>query len=196
MSHCLLNQNTRYLGGAACPGAVRSAIEDYLDEGVGIVQMDCPEQRTWGGVLKRRFLWLVDHPSLARAPRLVAAVTRWYLGIRYRRLARDVARDIADYTSSGFEVTGLVGVAGSPSCGAGTTLDLEAAVRALGACPHRSPTTQWLNDEVIEAAMRPGSGLFIDALGAELARRNLTVSTTEVVVRTGGANGEPRRSVS
>jgi predicted secreted protein len=183
VSHCLLNQNTRYLGGAACPGAVRSAIEGYLDGGVGIVQMPCPEQRTWGGVLKRRFLWLLDHPRLAKAPRTVAAATRLYLRIRYRRLARAVTRDIADYIDSGLEVTGVVGVAGSPSCGAGTTLDLEAAVRTLGSCPRRSPTAEWLNEDVIGAASRPGSGLFLEALAAELTRRHLTVSTTEVVAR-------------
>jgi hypothetical protein len=45
---------------------------------------------------------------------------RW----RYRRLACGVARDVADYTNSGFDVVGVVGVAGSPSCGAGITMGL------------------------------------------------------------------------
>src|SRR5664279_5511868 len=45
VSHCLLNQNTRYLGGAALPGVVAAAIAPYLQDGTGIVQMPCPEQR-------------------------------------------------------------------------------------------------------------------------------------------------------
>jgi hypothetical protein len=125
-SHCLLNQNTRYLGGAACPG-------------VGIVQMPCPEQRTWGGVLKRRFLWLLEHPEYATAPRGVIVGIQLYLRVRYRRLARAVVRDIADYIDSGLKVTGVVGVAGSPSCGAAATLDLGVAAQALGSCPRRPP---------------------------------------------------------
>jgi predicted secreted protein len=65
VSHCLLNQNSRYLGGAVCPGVVADAVQPYLSDGVGIVQMPCPEQLVGGGVLKRRFLWLVDHPVSA-----------------------------------------------------------------------------------------------------------------------------------
>jgi hypothetical protein len=55
VSHCLLNENTRYLGGAFHRGAVPEMIE-LLNSGVGLSQMPCPEQRAWGGVLKRRML--------------------------------------------------------------------------------------------------------------------------------------------
>jgi predicted secreted protein len=137
LSHCLLNQNTRYLGGATCPGVVLDAIKPYVDGGVGIVQMACPEQRVWGGVLKRRFLWLIAHPYVARASHSLLALGRPYLRFRYRRLARAVARDIEDYVGSGLDVVGVVGVAASPSCGAGTTLDLAASLRALGLVPAR-----------------------------------------------------------
>jgi predicted secreted protein len=44
LSHCLLNQNSRYLGGATCPGVVVGAVERHIADGVGIVQMPCPEQ--------------------------------------------------------------------------------------------------------------------------------------------------------
>ena len=57
LSHCLLNEITRYLGGACRPGAVREVVQACLDGGLGIVQMPCPEQHAWGGVLKRRLLW-------------------------------------------------------------------------------------------------------------------------------------------
>lgn len=33
VSHCLLNQNTRYLGGAVCPGVVGAAIAPYEQDG-------------------------------------------------------------------------------------------------------------------------------------------------------------------
>jgi predicted secreted protein len=185
LSHCLLNQNTRYLGGATCPGVVVDAIAPYADGGVGIVQMACPEQRTWGGVLKRHFLWLVGHPRAARAGHSLATLGRLYLRMRYRWLARAVVRDIQDYVGNGFEVAGVVGVAGSPSCGVQTTLDLAAALRALGTCARRPVTKDWLNRRVVAAATCPGPGLFVEALTAELARRGLAVPVSEVTLPAG-----------
>jgi uncharacterized protein YbbK (DUF523 family) len=54
VSHCLLNENVRYLGGAAHPGPVPQIVHAALDHDLGLVQMPCPEQRAWGGVLKTR----------------------------------------------------------------------------------------------------------------------------------------------
>jgi uncharacterized protein YbbK (DUF523 family) len=56
VSHCLLNENTRYFGGAFRPGCVDELVDGFQREGMGISQMHCPEQRVWGGVLKRYLL--------------------------------------------------------------------------------------------------------------------------------------------
>ena len=56
LSHCLLNENTRYLGGAFRKAGVDELIDELQKKGIGIVQMKCPEQKTWGGVLKREIL--------------------------------------------------------------------------------------------------------------------------------------------
>ena len=178
LSHCLLNQNTRYLGGAVCPGVVAAAAQQYVDDGTGLVQMPCPEQRVWGGVLKTRWLWVLEHPRAARTAVGLAPLARWYLRRRYARLARAVADDVADYVASGCTVTGIVGVAGSPSCGVETTLDLPAALDAMAG--RRGPvTTGWLDRTVLRASERRGRGLFVDVLCAELARRRLAVPVTE-----------------
>ena len=61
LPHCLLNENTRYLGGACRAGAVEEIVQPCLEAGLGIIQMRCPEQFAWGGILKRgllKFLWL------------------------------------------------------------------------------------------------------------------------------------------
>ena len=186
LSHCLLNQNTRYPGGAICPGVVVDAIKPYMEAGVGIVQMPCPEQQLWGGVLKRRFLALLGRPYLARAARLLLGPGRRYLQLRYRFLARAVARHLEDYLRSGYEVVGVVGVAGSPSCGAKTTLDLSASLRALGSCPGVVPTREWITREVVDGAIRTGRGLFIEALTDQLTRRGCAVATTEYTLPSPG----------
>ena len=56
LSHCILNENTRYLGGACRGGVIREIVEQCLDKDIGIVQMPCPEQIAWGGVTKRLML--------------------------------------------------------------------------------------------------------------------------------------------
>lgn len=53
VSHCMLNQNVRYQGGATRPGVVAEVVARLQRTGVGIVQMPCPEQPAWGGVDRR-----------------------------------------------------------------------------------------------------------------------------------------------
>lgn len=179
LSHCLLNQNTRYLGGAVEPGVVEGALGPYLGDGVGIVQLPCPEQQAWGGVLKRRFLWLLDHPGAAGAGRVLVPAVRAYLRWRYRRLARRVVREVADYDRSGFEALAVVGVADSPSCGVTSTVDLTAAAKAIAAGRYRPVTIRRLKEEVVGGAVVPGRGLWIEVLLDELRRRHLAVPVDE-----------------
>jgi uncharacterized protein YbbK (DUF523 family) len=171
VSHCLLNENTRYLGGAFRPGAVTEVVDVYLRAGTGICQLPCPEQLVWGGVLKRRLLFLYGRPWLGPAVRLLRPLAIAYTATRYRLLARRVAAQITDYQRSGFDVVGVVGVDASPTCGVATTLDLEASMAALVGCPLARLDRRFMSDTVINGSARPGRGLFIDALDRALARR-------------------------
>lgn len=181
LSHCLLNQNVRYLGGAGRPGGVAELVAGYLGRGVGVCQLPCPEQRAWGGVLKRRMLVAYGSAGTLRAPaaRLLLRPFTWYTRRVYARLARAVTGDILDYHRCGVEVTGLVGIGGSPSCGVSTTLDLPAAVHALTRCPAAGLNRQALNNDIVAANIRPGEGLFIQALRQHLARADAAVPMEE-----------------
>jgi predicted secreted protein len=178
VSHCLLNENVRYLGGATRPGAVEEVVRAALDHGVGFVQMPCPEQRTWGGVLKKRMLstygrglgWS-DRPS-ARRPLSTAAATWTRLALV--PLARRVAGEVRDYQQSGMAVVGIVGVGGSPSCGVTCTMDIDGALADLAGCPLAALTRQRMT-EVVSVRARPGSGLFIAALRQALEHRRVSV---------------------
>ena len=171
VSHCLLNENTRYLGGAYRAGAVLEVVDPYLRDGTGICQLPCPEQLVWGGVLKRRLLDLCARPWLRPFLRpLVRALTA-YTAVRYRRLARHVGDQIADHQRSGYDVVGVVGVDPSPSCGVTATLDLPVALEAVVTCPLRRLDRGFMNDVVVGGSVRPGRGLFVGALSDTLARR-------------------------
>lgn len=181
VSHCLLNQNVRYLGGACHPGAVDHLVEEWRRQGLGICQLPCPEQHAWGGVLKPLIapaygasagrLW----PFRSLLLRLFGAFTR----ARYRSLARRVSAEVLDYRRSGYAVAGIVGVAGSPSCGVRTTLDSVRWLEVVGRYREADLDPARLNSEAIEANAIPGQGWFIRALDRRLRRSGVEVRYLE-----------------
>ena len=181
VSHCLLNENVRFLGGATRGGAVPEVIGPYIRDDVGIVQLSCPEQHAWGGVLKRRMLALYGRRVLrsSAARHVVVVAARWMTGLQYRRLARRAAGEIEDYVANGFEVVGVVGVGASPSCGVETTIDLDGAVAAMARCDRCTLSRAGVNEHVVAANLTAGEGMFIAALRRRLARRGIEVSFRE-----------------
>jgi predicted secreted protein len=177
LSHCLLNENVRYPGGATCPGAVPNLVTGYVERGVGLCQMPCPEQRAWGGVRKRYLLRLDGLRPLRYRPvrRAALVIATAWTTVVYRRLARRVAGEIADYIDSGLDVVEIVGVDGSPSCGVRTTLDMDRAVAALarraGDSDRRST-----NRDIVAANAVAGRGLFVACLDRALRSRGITVA--------------------
>jgi predicted secreted protein len=176
LAHCLLNDNTRYLGGARYGGAVREIVEPCLARGIGIVQLPCPEQHAWGGVLKRRLLFFFGSAGTLRHRLLGALLPAmlWYTRRVYRRLARETAEQIRDYTDAGITVLGVVGVDASPSCGVCKRLRVDEALRGLARLARETATAEHVN-AVVRAAVSPGTGLYVELLQKELERRGLHV---------------------
>jgi predicted secreted protein len=181
VSHCLLNENVRYLGGAPRAGLVDEVVEPYREAGVGIVQLPCPEQHLWGGVLKRWMLACYGRRVLRwRASRWVfVAVVRRATALGYRRLARRAAAEIVDYVTSGFEVVEVVGVGASPSCGVRTTLDLDGAVAAMARCDRAALTPAVVSARVVAANVVDGPGIFLRELERRLDKRGIFVPFRE-----------------
>ena len=97
----------------------------------------------------------------------------------YRQLAARIARDILDYTRSGFEVVGIIGIGGSPSCGVERTLDLKRSLPVLASTPIDHLDRETFNETAIAQCAAEGQGLFIQALERELDRRGLQVPFLE-----------------
>lgn len=176
LSHCLLNTNTRYLGGATRPGVVLEVIQPCIDHGLGLVQLPCPEQHAWGGVLKHhllRFYGASDTP-LVRLRRLLLPLLLAYTRRVYRRLARDVAAQMQDYVRAGYTIRGIVGLDGSPSCGVLQRLEIDRALPRLAALDREQATSEDIN-AIVRESLVPGRGLFIECLEQELQRRGITV---------------------
>jgi uncharacterized protein YbbK (DUF523 family) len=181
VSHCILNQNVRYLGGAGRRGSIDDVVDGFQAAGVGICQMPCPEQRAWGGVAKRYLVPMYGSYGTVRYrlrhPLTVVFLwrTRWV----YARLVRRVVRDIADYARSGVEVAGVVGVGPSPSCGVVHTLDVPRSLEVIARCPVASADARRFNTALMASARIDGEGYFIRALRRGLARRGLTIPFQE-----------------
>ncbi len=173
LSHCLLDENVRYLGGAFHRGAVPDTA-DLIRSGLGICQMPCPEQRAWGGIHKPAMMLaygLCDSP-LYRFRRPLFRLFLLYTRIRYSLLARRVAREIRDCQRAGVEVAALVGVGASPSCGVHTTLDIDRSFHTLAGCPLMRIDRTMVNACVAQCSA-PGQGLFIQALRSRLRKRGI-----------------------
>lgn len=181
VSHCLLNENTRYAGGATRPGAVAEVVDELIAGGHGIHQLPCPERVAWGGVLKRHSVLLYHSRgrALYRLRGLLLRVFVRWTKARYRRLARQVVRDVVDYGEAGVAVAGFIGIGASPSCGVRTTLDLRASLEVVAGCPAAALTRTVMNEQAVLGCRRAGEGLFSKALDRELKRRHLTVPAFE-----------------
>lgn len=180
VSHCLLDENVRYLGGAFHSGAVPE-MQDVLRSGVGVCQMPCPEMRAWGGVRKPwmlRAYGLRDTPLHAiRLP--LFSLFRAYTRVRYAILARAVAGEIERYHRAGVDIAGVVGIGASPSCGVETTLDLRRSFEIVAGCPLARIDRRLVNERAVEACRISGEGMFIHALRRQLRGRGLDVQFLE-----------------
>jgi predicted secreted protein len=180
LSHCLLDENVRYLGGAFHSGAVPEAAE-LITSGVGICQMPCPELHAWGGVRKPMLLraYSLRDTRLYRVRRPLLRLFLSYTRLRYRILARGVVRDIERYRHGGVDVVGIVGVGASPSCGVTTTLDTERSFEVLASCSLATIDPTLINERAVAGCRLAGEGLFMAALGRRLTRRGIQLRMIE-----------------
>lgn len=178
LSHCLLDENVRYPGGAGRCAGVQELADELLESGVALHQMPCPEVLAWGGVRRRSFTPVLRAAGTrrVRVVRRLLPLFELYTRVRYARLARRVARDITSYRKAGVDVVSVVGVDGSPSCGVTRTLDLDGAVAALARCPRRELDRDTFNRQVVAANVVPGQGWFIEALQRRLARQRADIA--------------------
>jgi predicted secreted protein len=179
LSHCLLNENTRYLGGACRRGCVEEIVQSCLESGLGMVQMPCPEQKAWGGVLKRRLLFFYGSKGTLRyrLRAIVLPVMLWYTRRIYRRLAQETANQIQDYKESGIATLGIIGVDGSPSCGVHKTLNMREALDKIGRLERDSATAREVN-RIISGTVTAGQGMYIELLRQEVGKRGLNIPLT------------------
>jgi predicted secreted protein len=177
VAHCILNENTRYLGGAFKKGCIDEIVDEIQHHGIGMVQMKCPEQKAWGGILKKSMWKPVGSKNtfLYKLTRMSLPLFIWNTKRVYRKIAKEVAGEIRDYIESEFEVVGIIGVAGSPSCGVNTTLDIKKSIEFLANTAVDELNREKINGPGNKELLIQGEGFFIEALKGALRKTNRTI---------------------
>lgn len=106
MAHCILNTNSKVKGLSLYAGALEPVVLDYIRQGVGIIQLPCPEMTFLG--LKR---W-----GMTREQYDTAAYRK-----HCRKLVVPYIDQIQEYLANDYVVECIIGVDGSPSCGVNFT---------------------------------------------------------------------------
>jgi predicted secreted protein len=103
--HCLLNANAKVEGLSGYAG-IHPLMARLADEGIGVIQMPCAEMtalgmRRWGQTREQyENVAFVEHCE---------------------GLALDTLALVEEYQRCGYEIVGLVGIDGSPTCGVNTS---------------------------------------------------------------------------
>jgi predicted secreted protein len=114
LAHCFLNINPRFPQGCAFAGANVPVVDTLLKHDLGIIQMPCPEFLCLG--LEKELYGEVPASELREC---------------FRYLATGIVDQIQAYLKLGYEISGIIGMNPSPSCGVevskgkGTMLGLD-----------------------------------------------------------------------
>ena len=155
VAHCILNQSAKIDACAHYPGAIKEISQILVDEGIGIIQMPCPELLCLG----------LDREVNAAASRTVesedtrvAQLMRAEKSIHLCEAMLDtIVFQMEEYVKHDFQIIGLVGVNGSPTCGVNTT---------------------WFDDREYE-----GRGIFIELLEKKLKDRSICIEMVGIKAR-------------
>jgi predicted secreted protein len=103
ISHCLLNQNARPLGGEKYSGVVKELVELFAESGVGVIQIPCPQ--------------LEFNEGLNRKSKSKDSYDNNGFRLKCQRLSSNVIETIESYLRKNYEILGILGVEQSSTCG-------------------------------------------------------------------------------
>lgn len=153
LSHCILNANSKVEGLAIYKGAQNGLINFLMEEGYGIIQLPCPEITLYGikrwGHVKEQF----DNP---------------YFREHCRNIFMPYLNQIMDYVKNGYQIYGLIGIDGSPSCGVNKTFS----------------STKWggevgeefgINEKIKDLKLIQGKGIYIEEIENLLIQKGINI---------------------
>ena len=106
VSHCIINQNSVVKGEYKDMNIFFPFIKKLFENNIGILQLPCPETECYG---LRRWGHVKEQFNNCGYRRYIEKTVNSFLEI------------IKEYVNNGYEIVGIYGIAGSPSCGVNLT---------------------------------------------------------------------------
>ncbi len=137
-SHCILNQNTVIDGEARSTGAIHSAVDWIQEEGLGILQLPCPE-----------FTFL----GLERPPMTYEEYDNEEYRNHCRNILQPIIEQLIEYKRCAYDIVGILGIQSSPSCDMTRGVFMEELKALLN--EHQIPIkTQWFLPDQVDPIFR------------------------------------------
>jgi len=108
VAHCILNQNSRVLGGAHYSAVVNEVVDFLRRHEVGYLQMPCPE---------------LTFAGLKRSPKTKPEYDTPNYRRHCRRIAISTVRTLKEFVKGNVAVVALLGIKNSPSCNVSNSED-------------------------------------------------------------------------
>lgn len=102
VSHCILNQNARPIGGEKFPGSVKDLLELFAESGVGIIQIPCPQ--------------LEFNEGLDRKSKSKESYDTNGFRTNCQKLSINIIQMIENYLRKSYSVLGILGVELTSTC--------------------------------------------------------------------------------
>lgn len=103
VSHCILNKYSKVESTSPKDPDIIKLLSYIMEKDIGIIQLPCPEMHMYGvkrwGHVKEQF----DTPFFRETS---------------RKLLKPIAQQVKDYSNNEYVLIGIIGIEGSPSCGA------------------------------------------------------------------------------
>lgn len=137
--HCLLNQNARAQTVAKCPGLVLEFIKFCHKNNYGIVPIDCPQ---------------IMFEPLIRDPETKEHYDNKVSRDISKKVIKKMIKEIKLYQKNNYQICGIYGVEGSPTCGAIKT---------------------HIRDKKGKSTSINEAGIFFEELNQELKKNNISI---------------------
>jgi predicted secreted protein len=118
VAHCILNQNAKIDRCAHYPGVITEVVHVFTEAGVGILQMPCPELMCLG--LDRQVEPETPNTVESEDSRVAKRMQDEQTKATCRQMTNEIIYQVEEYQKNGFDVLGVVGINGSPTCGVET----------------------------------------------------------------------------
>ncbi|VBB07134.1 Hypothetical protein LUCI_2378 [Lucifera butyrica] len=151
VAHCVLNQNSKIDACAHYPGVILEATKALLDGEAGIIQLPCPELLCLG--LDREADIEAIRTVESEDTRVANLMKNENVKCLCQSMVDNVVYQVEEYRKHGFQIIGLLGINGSPTCGVDTTWSDD-----------REYVGQGVFIELLEKAFRD-KGIFINMIG-------------------------------